>query len=92
MILSGTDISVTDGKPDKTIFIIAKTYRRYEVWCWEHGITPKARNVVYVRNASDFRGVVKAWYADLGTTFDQALWVYNMLEVYTQNRGFKEIP
>lgn len=92
MILYGTDISVVKGNPDKKIFVVAVTYQRFENWCRSHSINPRSKMVVYIREPGDLYGQVNSWYKDLGASFMDAKWMYDLLEHYEKNRGFKEIP
>lgn len=92
MILVGTDISVVNGIPSKKIFIIAPTYKRYEMWCRDHEINPRSPMIKYVRSPEDFHGHAHAWYRDLGTSFEKAGEIYDMLELCERTRGFRQIP
>lgn len=92
MILYGTSISIVNGDPDKKIFVVAGTYQKFENWCRSHSINPRSKMVRHLRDPKDLRGEVNCWYKDLGTSFEEAQKLYDLLEHYKKNRGFKEIP
>jgi hypothetical protein len=88
----GTDISVHNGVPDKKIFVIAVTYKRFEEWCRANDLNPRSKMVRYAHDTNAFRGSVNAWYKYLGTSFGMEEDMYRMLEHCKATRGFKEIP
>jgi hypothetical protein len=92
MVLDGTDISIVNGTPNQTIFVLAITYRRYEEWCRAHELNPRSPSVLYIRGPETLRGYVNCWYKDLGTDFNNAHEIYDVLELYKNARGFREIP
>jgi hypothetical protein len=92
VIIKGTDISVVNGRPDKKIFVVAKTYRHYVEWCRSQGIDARSPTIRFLHDPRQLYQQVNCWYKDLGTSFERGQQLYDMLDAYKRARGFKEIP
>lgn len=92
MIINGTTVEVQAGHPTEKIFVVATTHKAFVNWCRGYSIDSNSPNVKYVRDPSDFRGVKDAWVKDLGTSFEKADQIYDIIWANELTTNFKMIP